>query len=92
MEAEFKPLGYNIPTSNAPYPLLWLLGRFDSSVKMLLPAVGKAEEFDNSRMTQVLGVQPRRVEETIVDTCYSLIDRGLVKKTSKYNKRQATNL
>ena len=92
IEAEFKPLGYNIPTSYAPYGLMWLLGRFDASIRMVLPAVGQEQHFDNSRMTQVLAVQPRPVQETIVDMCHSLIDKGIVKKTSKYTQRQATNL
>ena len=54
---------------------------FDPTV--ILPEVGKVKEFDITRMTQVLGVQPRAMEESIKDTCYSLIDRGFVKKTSK---------
>ena len=54
---------------------------FDPTV--ILPEVGKVKEFDITRMTQVLDVQPRPMEESIKDTCYSLIDHGFVKKTSK---------
>ena len=94
IESEFKPLGYSIPTSYAPYGLLWILGRFDASVKMILPAVGHEEKFENKRMVDILGVTPRPISETIIDMCYSLVETGKVKKTQKYVSAQTkgTNL
>lgn len=84
IEAEFKPMGYSIPTSVAPYALLWMLGRFDASVRMILPFIGKQEKFSRDRMTNVLGIEPRPIEETVSDMCHALVAMGAVKKTAKY--------
>ena len=35
-------------------------------------------------MINGLGVQPRPVEESIIDLCYSLVELGIVKKTHGY--------
>ena len=36
--------------------------------------------FDNSRMINVLGVQPRDIKTTIIDSAYSLIQKNIVPK------------
>ena len=38
----------------------------------------------NKRMISELGIQPRPVEESIIDVCYSLIDLGLVIKIDSW--------
>ena len=35
-------------------------------------------------MVNDLGIQPRPVEESIIDTCYSLVDLGIAKRTPGY--------
>ena len=35
-------------------------------------------------MVSDLGIQPRPVEESIIDMCHSLIDLGIAKKTPGY--------
>jgi dihydroflavonol-4-reductase len=40
----------------APKPLLWLLSRIDPSIRGVLPAVGQAPSFDNSKARQALGI------------------------------------
>jgi nucleoside-diphosphate-sugar epimerase len=81
---EFYPLGYNVPVREAPYFLLKLFSFFDKTVRMILPLWGVQTEYNNTRMTSVLGVQPRPVNETIIDMAYSMIEKGLIKKTKKY--------
>ena len=82
---EFKPQGYNIPLSTAPYALVWLLGWFDKSVRMILPSIGKKTKVDNARMREVLGVEPRDIKDTFIDMVYSMIEKGMIKKTKAYN-------
>ena len=89
LENEFKPQGYKVPTSTAPYPLLWMIGRFDKTVKMILPSVGHVTRYDIGRMKSILGVEPRPIEETLIDMAYSLIENGSVKKTKGYKPRPA---
>ena len=81
---EFQPQGYKIPSKNAPKALLWVGKFFDSRIKQIYPLVGKTAQLSNERMVNELGVSPRPVEESIIDTCYSLIDMGLAKKTPGY--------
>ena len=87
LEKEFKGQGYKPPTSTCPYPLLWMLGRFDKTIKMVLPSVGKVIKYENTRMKTVLGVEPHSIEETIIDMAYSMIENGTIKKTPKYKPR-----
>ena len=47
-------------------------------------SLGKNLQFSNDRMVSELGIQPRPVKESIIDTCYSLIDLGIAKKTPGY--------
>ena len=85
---EFKPQGYSPPRTEAPYWLLWLITRFCSkSTRMMLPALDSEAELVNRRMLEVLHIQPRSVDDAIVDMTYSLIERGLIKKTDKYKSR-----
>ncbi len=83
---EFRPLGYKIPLKEAPYFLMKIASLFDKSVKMILPSWGKEGVVDNTRMTQVLGIEPRSAKDTVVEMGYSLIERGFVNKTEKYKR------
>jgi hypothetical protein len=38
--AEFDSKGYNVPLMTIPYPVLWLLGRFDPTIRLILPGLG----------------------------------------------------
>ena len=87
LDAEFRPMGYTVPTGDASYWILWFLSFFDPALRAILPSLGKVERFDNTRMTQVLRIRPRPVEETILDTAYSMIDHGLAVKKPNYRPR-----
>ena len=94
LDKEFRSQGYNVPTSNCPYPLLWMIARFDKTLRMILPSVGHITKIDNGRMQNVLGVKPRPVEQTLVDMAYSMIENGTAKKTPQYSgpPKNNTNL
>lgn len=79
LEAEFKSKGYSIPTRIAPNFLIRILGFFDKSNKMAIPWLGKNPRFDNTRMLNVLKIEPHDVKSTIIETGYSLIEKGIVK-------------
>ncbi|XP_078666927.1 uncharacterized protein LOC144908861 isoform X4 [Branchiostoma floridae x Branchiostoma belcheri] len=81
---EFKPQGYNVPTMSCPKFLLRISSWFDGGLRMVVPYVGKVLTCDNKRMKDVLGIEERPLNETILDMAYSLVDGGFVKKTSKY--------
>jgi dihydroflavonol-4-reductase len=45
-----------IATRIAPKPLLRVMGLFDPSVRMILPAIGRAPQLDNSKARDILGI------------------------------------
>jgi dihydroflavonol-4-reductase len=68
-----------VPTRGLPDWLLRLSARFDPTVRMVTPELGKERLVDSSHAKAVLGWQARPEEETIIDCANSLIKAGLVK-------------
>jgi dihydroflavonol-4-reductase len=68
-----------VPTRGLPDWLLRLSARFDPTVRMVTPELGKERLIDSSHAKAVLGWTPRAEEETIVECAQSLIAAGLVK-------------
>ncbi|KAL5463497.1 hypothetical protein EMCRGX_G032395 [Ephydatia muelleri] len=85
---EFFPLGYRTCTMHLPDFAMWFAKWFDDSAKWLYPALGKHLQYNTDMMRNVLGITPHPVNETIIDTCCSLIELGMVKKTPQYIERQ----
>ena len=67
-----------------PKPLVWVGKLFIPSLKDVYRALGKTIQYNNERMINDLGIEPRPAEESLIDLCYSLVELGLVKKTSGY--------
>lgn len=86
VQNEFKPLGYFVPTMAVPNTLVWLGSFFDKSTALVVPRLEKEFKLDNRRMVEELKITPTDIEQTIIDTCKSLIDHGLIKETRKYKK------
>ena len=42
--------------------------------------LGVRSKYDNSRLVNVLKIQPRPLKNTLIDMAYSLIERGIVEK------------
>lgn len=68
-----------VPTRGLPDWLLRLSARFDPTVRMVTPELGKERLIDSSHAKAALGWQARPEEETILDCANSLIKAGLVK-------------
>lgn len=75
---EFGREGYRPPLGTLPYAVMWLLARFDRSIRLVLPYVGKKEEVSHEQASRVLGWKPRPVKETFVDMARSMIAAGLI--------------
>ncbi|XP_033107477.1 putative uncharacterized oxidoreductase YDR541C [Anneissia japonica] len=87
LAAEFKPQGYNPPTKAAPNFFMRIVALFNSEVKGLLGSLGVVITADNTRMKDVLKIDPIPVEESLIEMGYSVIEKGWVKKTSNYKGR-----
>ena len=71
---EFRPQGYKITSRDLPKAVVWVGKFFSAAMKELYANLGKNIEYSNERMVSELEIQPRPVEESIIDTYYSLID------------------
>lgn len=78
LAAEFGPKGYRPPTGKLPYALLWIAARFDQSLRLVLPYIGKKETVSHDKASRLLGWKPRPVKDTFVDMASSMIERGLI--------------
>ncbi len=43
LAAEFNPKGYRVPTGRLPYWLMWIIARFDKTIRLALEYVGRQE-------------------------------------------------
>lgn len=85
---EFKPHGYSISTAGPPFFLMWLNSLVDKNSKLLMSKLNKPSAYDNGRMREVLEIEPRDVQQSILDTAYSMIELGIVKKSKKMKKQE----
>ena len=82
----FEPQGYKIASRDLPKVVVWVGKFFSTMMKDLYHTLGKNLKLmiSNKRMVSELGIQPRPVEESIIDVCYNLIDLGLVLKEDSW--------
>jgi nucleoside-diphosphate-sugar epimerase len=65
-----------VPTRMLPNWLVRVVSRFDSSVKQIVPELGKVKQASNAKAKGVLGWSPRSNEEAIVASAESLLRLG----------------
>ena len=68
-----------VPTRGLPDWLLKLLANFDTTVKMVVPELGRRREASAAHALERLGWKTRDETTTILDCANSLIEKGLVK-------------
>jgi nucleoside-diphosphate-sugar epimerase len=67
-----------VPTMQLPNWLVKTVAFFDASIRQIVPELGRTMEISNEKAKAVLGWTPRSIEESVVDTVDSLVERGLV--------------
>jgi nucleoside-diphosphate-sugar epimerase len=83
LAAEFNPRGYRVPTGPMPTWLLWLISRFDPSIRQAMYMVNRRELVSADKARRELGWTMRPVRDTILDTARSMIELGLAPNPSK---------
>ncbi len=84
VQDEFQTQGYNVPTCAIPKFIMWVFKFFVPAIKAAYPSINKSTFWSNERMKSELGVTPRPINQAIIDTCYSIIELGLVAKAPGY--------
>ncbi|OQV22886.1 putative uncharacterized oxidoreductase [Hypsibius exemplaris] len=87
LEREFKHQGYNIPTMMAPKLFVSIAACFDKTLHSVMPRWGKQLTFDNTKMRNILKIEPTSREETVIEMAHSMVDHGLVPRTKDYRGR-----
>ena len=72
--------GRRVPTRVLPDWVVRLVARFDKSVGLVVPELGKFKNGTNQKARRVLGWAPRSSEDAIVATAESLMRLGLLRK------------
>ena len=81
---EFSSQGYKIASWTMPKAAMWLIKFFSAPAKVVYSALDKTIIFQNDKMKKDLGVEPMDMSQSVIDTCYSLIEGGVVRKTPGY--------
>jgi dihydroflavonol-4-reductase len=78
LDAHFRERGYKIPTGRLPSWLVRVVAVFDKTARLGLNDLGKRQDLSHRRIDEVLGWQPRGLEEMVVAMGESLIEYGVV--------------
>jgi nucleoside-diphosphate-sugar epimerase len=75
LRAELGSQARRVPRFEAPNLLVRLIGRFDASVRSIVPLLGLRTDYSADRARELLGWRPRPVDETVIDCGRSLAAR-----------------
>lgn len=84
LRAEFSDQGYHPPSLTLPNFVVWLGSWFSRTLATRYRTVMEPLPLDNSRMRNVLKIEPTPPEKSLVDMAYSMIEGGHVPKTALY--------
>ncbi|MDP9793281.1 nucleoside-diphosphate-sugar epimerase [Catenuloplanes nepalensis] len=90
LAAEFGPKGFRVPARRLPYWLMWLVARFDPTIRLALGFVGRTEPLSARKAIEELGWTTRPTAEMLLATGQSLIDHGLVRPAAGAAPRRRT--
>jgi nucleoside-diphosphate-sugar epimerase len=76
---EYRPRGYKVPTRPLPYWAMWVLARFDKTLRLALDLVGEEQLVSTEKAQRELGWSARPAKESILDAAQSLIDHAVVR-------------
>jgi len=82
LRARLGEAAARVPTRVLPDFLVRLAALGDGSLKQLVPELGKVKRASNEKAKSMLGWAPRSNEECIVGTAESLVELGLLKRSS----------
>ena len=78
LHKQYAGLGYRIPRLVFPGFLVRTLALFDKKIALVAPSLNWDYDLSNEKAKQILGWQPRSMEETVLSMAESLIEQGFV--------------
>ncbi|MDX6603353.1 MAG: hypothetical protein QOF13_2555 [Solirubrobacterales bacterium] len=67
-----------VPTRKVPDLLVRAMALFDPGIRSITGQLGKRSSYSSEKARELLGWSPRPVEETVVETGRSMVDKGVV--------------
>eukprot|EP01017_Pseudomicrothorax_dubius_P050966 TRINITY_DN9734_c0_g1_i1.p1 TRINITY_DN9734_c0_g1~~TRINITY_DN9734_c0_g1_i1.p1 ORF type:complete len:347 (+),score=101.92 TRINITY_DN9734_c0_g1_i1:120-1160(+) len=83
LRAEFEKYGYSFPSMKVGFCPMKLASLFDPKIKGILDYVGKRITLDNSRSVTELGIEYYKLDKTLIDMVYKLLELGLLEDKRK---------
>jgi len=78
LDKHYASRGYRIPTRVLPDFFFRAVALFDKTARLVTYGLGKQCAISNDQIVNVLGWQPRKAEEMIIDMAESMIRHGIV--------------
>jgi nucleoside-diphosphate-sugar epimerase len=78
LQRHFGPRGYRVPTRSVPDWLLRAVAVFDRTARLAVQELGKRQDLSSERSRQLLGWNPRPLEEMVVAMGESMITHHVV--------------
>jgi dihydroflavonol-4-reductase len=82
LAAEFRPRGYRVPTRPLPHWLMWTIARFDKAVRLALDYAAVPMLVSADKAGRDLGWVPRPAKESILAAADSLLQHGVVPRST----------
>jgi dihydroflavonol-4-reductase len=83
LKARMGEAGKNVPTRVLPDWMVRLVSKFDKSIALIIPELGKFKNGTSEKARRVLGWQPRSREDALVATAESMLRLGLLKGSKR---------
>jgi len=77
LRGEYGPRGYSVPTIQLPNLLIRLVARFDKTIGLIVPELGRPTHVSSKQAEELLGYKHRSLHEMVVSTAESLIEYNL---------------
>ena len=78
LKDRFADRGYRVPTRRVPGWALKAVSIFDKTARLAVPELGLRQDVSHARAREVLGWNPRGLDEMVTDMGESLIAHGVV--------------
>lgn len=78
LNSNFEAQGYKVPTLGLPDFLIRIVAIFDKSMGSVVGSLNIKTDASNKRLKEMLDWQPLSIEQSVIDTGKSLIEKGIV--------------
>ena len=79
LRRELGPAAAKVPARKVPDLLVRAMALFDPGIRSIVGQLGKKSSYSSEKAEELLGWSPRPVEDTVLDTARSMIEKGVAR-------------